>query len=614
MTAPDRPDGPGSGPAAHRAALLAGLVGGALVAGRVFELMGSAVLLDVGPTDLLLVGLLWLGLAVVFAAAGAVVGSLAAWAVGRESRVDRPDRPTPGSIAAIGIAFVAGAALRWAPESLVPFRVFMDAIETGTAALQASGPWWSVSYGGTGTFLVGVAGPAFQARFDGALLDLFGVSEVGILAWSALPSALAILAAAWLAGEVWGARTAVTAAFLVALSAWPIVHGRWGNIVPLVPLVLAATAAFVRAGRTGRRRWAVAGGLAAGLSLHVYYAAWPFFFCLAAALPAAYGRIPRRRGLLAAAAAGALLPILLLESARLNPSTWSSGRPMAVWLGSPTQDRSLPGGETARGILARGAANVWRYSTLLCGAEDPNPRHGLRGRPTIPTAVGLLSLVGAATLVRAGRPAAWLVLALAAGGAAAGIASMPQGAPNTQRAVLLAFMPLVLAARPLTDLTGSGARRTAALGCVVVALVAVGVAPFLGEWTLDQRVEASFHPGEVGAGRLIALLPDAPVFIDPARVGYPTVLETLAWVGRPRPVPRFPRVAPEALAPDLVRPGTPAWLVTTRERLDLVDRSRFRVGRPIAVDGAVSPLVLVRLVPAVGVAGPLLGARPAGPG
>lgn len=558
-------------------------------------------LLPTAWPDALLALLTWTRLFVVAAASGLAVGILAGLATA--PRAFRPQVSRSAAWTLGGSAVAVGAALRCAPEALLPFRLWIDTLYYARPALRAPGhvPWIGGTWFGDDVPLGKLVAPYGYAAWADAVLAVLGPGEVGLLALSALPSLAAILAAAWLAAELGGRESALATAVLVSLSGWPIVHGRWGyTSVALVPLALAGGAALVRAARLDSARWAGAGGALVGATVHTYPAAWPLLTALAPALFLAWaGGAPGRR-LLRAAGSGLLLSVALVLPAWFGHLDRFGGRAREAWIGAPVKDAGIPGPAGYAGIPARLVYNAWHYVSLLAGNPDPNPRHYLPGRAPLPILLGALAIAGAAALSRNEAGARWIVGGLVAGGLLAGLASSPEAVPNSQRAAVFLMVALVLAGRALSAGSGSGTGALIATGIVAVSLVATDGRALLGPWAQDRRVEGAFLPVETGAGRVLARLATVPIVIVHGAVASPLAVETLASSGLGRPI----RSARRLRAEDLVegRLGTePAfWIVARRDDLGRVDPRRLRVGRGVAPSPFAPDLLIargVRVVP-----------------
>lgn len=566
-----------------------------LALGTAVSSEGRSTLLPPRAEDVLLSLLVWGKVLAVGAATGLAVRFLV-----ERATAPKPARTTlswPLAAAAVFGTTAMGAALRFAPETILPFRLWADTLFSARLALRSPGnvPWYGGTWFGDDGPIGTIVAPNAYAAWSDIVLSVFGSGEAGLLALSALPSAAAILAAAWLAAEIGGRASGVAAALLVSLSTWPIIHGRWGyTSVALVPLAVAGSAALVRAGRQSSLAWAVAGGALVGATTHTYPACWPLLAGLSPALYLAWRGEPHGRRLLAGAGAGTLAVVLVVLPAWILRPQRIGGRAREAWVGAPSKSTSTPGRAGILGVPLRLAYNTWQYAALLAGNPDPNPRHNVPARAPLHAAIGGLALVGAAVRPRGGRRSSWILGGLAAGGFLAGVAASPAGAPNTQRSALFLMVAFVLAAQAVAALPTSRAGVLAAVGLVAVGLVATDVRAVLGPWAQDPRVERAFLPGGVESGRILSRLAPATIVIEAGAVDSPFAVETLAAGASPRPIGLSRRVSPEDLVAGRLGSGSSFWIVARSTLLAEVDASQLRVGRGITVSGFAPGVVVAR--------------------
>ncbi len=572
---------------------VAATVAALLALGAGLSAAGPGTLLPAAWRDAALAVLSWTSLLAVAAASGLVVGFLAGRAC-----APVPDRSRVSKTAAwtLGVAAATlGAALRFAPEALLPFRIWIDTLYCIRLALRSPGgvAWIGGTWFGDDVPLGKIVAPNGYAAWADAVLALFGPGEPGLLALSALPSLAAILAAAWLAAELGGRESALAATILVSLTGWPIVHGRWGyTSVALVPLALAGGAALVRAARHESALWAAAGGALVGATAHTYPAAWPLLASLAPALLCAWAGNATGRRLLKAAGTGLVLSLAFVLPAWLGHPERVGGRAREVWIGAPVKDTGAPSLAGCAGIPARLLYNAYQYAALLAGNPDPNPRHYLPGRAPLPVLLGALAIVGAAALSRSPASSRWIVGGLAAGGLLAGVAASPAAVPNTQRAAIFLMVAIVLSGRAIAALPRSRTGVLVAAGFVATVLVATEVRVLLGPWAKDARVETAFLPVERDAGRVLSRLATAPIVIVRGAVAFPLAVETLASADLGRPIRSARRLSVEDLVEGRLGTGSAFWIVARREDLGRIDPRRLRVARGVA-PSAFAPDVLV---------------------
>jgi hypothetical protein len=481
------------------------------------------------------------------------------------------------------IAILAtGVALRWIAPQQIPPGVWGDSLYEAEAGLRNPGetPWYggvpfAIEGGGTVSYL--------YVRFCEFLFRIFGRGDAGLLAQSAIPGCLALPAVYWLGREIAGRRVALTAMALLALAMSPLVFSRWAYTAALLlPLVLAAAAAVLRALRTSRIGWAILAGALIGLSLHTYVPAWAI-----AASFAAFGlaqiRRPGRWRILLAADTAAVLAFLPFAIAFFQFPDRLGGRARNVSFLVLSRNVALAEGSGPVAILLRLLHNVVEYTGTLIWTGDPNARNGIPGRPAATVLIGVAALLGlvlSARRARAGDPGHQLLLWIAGAGLAAGILSNPADAPNALRILPVFGVVTVLAAGALNRIVPAAAHaltvRPAFLWGLGLSLVfLLETVPFLTRWPDDDLVAASFSPIESEAGRMARVLGRAPIVLEPDVLPRPLVFETLvSGTDASRPVPRLPRRS----AADLLRmpPGGAFWYLARDVDLETLRRASWR--------------------------------------
>jgi 4-amino-4-deoxy-L-arabinose transferase-like glycosyltransferase len=453
---------------------------------------------------------------------------------------------------------------------------------------------------GGGTALVSY----LYVRFCELLFRIFGRGDAGLLAQSAIPGCLALPAVYWLGRETGGRRVALTAMALLALAMSPLVFSRWAYTAALLlPLVLAAAAATLRARRTGRIGWAIAAGALIGFSLHTYVPAWAIAagFAIFALTQI---RRPGRWKLLLAAGVAAIATFLPFAVAFLQFPDRLGGRARDVSFLVPSRNVALAAGSGPVAILLRLLHNVVEYTGALIWTGDPNPRNGIPGRPAATVVIGVAALLGlvlSARRARGGDPGHQLLLAIAAAGLAAGILSNPADAPNALRILPVFGVVTVLAAGALDRIVSAAARagtvRPAYLWGLGLSVVFVlETAPFLTRWPDNGLVAASFSPIESEAGRMARALGPAPAIIAPGVFWRPIVFETLAAGPDPeRPVPHVAIRSADDLA--AAPPGGAFWYVARRGELDRLRDAGFRCARSVALGQRFDDPAIARVAP-----------------
>ena len=549
----------------------------------------------------LYITLLWIkniGLALL---AGLLFTALVKWTARLET--DPPALSTRGVLAVALVASGAGVALRFLWPELYPPGVWFDPpFEARALLVKPDGlPW----VGGVPLYerpeLAGnreLVSYVYLHFYD-AVFRVFGRAEAGFGALSAVPGALTIPAAAWLAWEVWGGFTGSLAAVLVALSLWPLVFSRWGyTAAALIPLALFAGAATLAALRTRRLRFALLAGACLGLSLHTHSSSW--------AVAAGLGvfslvllREKETRGFVLAAWLAAGLAFLPFGIGYLRNPANLGGRIRDVPAGSRV---SGDYGVALKGPLripATLALNAIDYAGVLVWTPDPNPRDGLPGRPALHPVLGVLAFVGFTRAAARRTRGDLLLLSLAAGSLAAGVLSNPGGAPNTIRTCV--FIPAaLLAAASVLGTWGAALTRgllarpsITALG-VVALVLPFETSLFLCAWPENGAVRAHFCVTETSAARLARSLGEGGVVLEPASLRHPFVFDALSGSTRATEpmIPAERRTAHELIA---VPPPGSFFFVARQPALDLLSRAGFRMGRGVAPNRDDPGLVVLRV-------------------
>lgn len=501
------------------------------------------------------------------AAAG---GLVAAWLAGRiEPSLPEKNGAQRAGVAVAGVALLAavGVALRFVAPVSVPPGVWLDVVLEAERLLRSPGevPW----LGGTPLAHAGaheIVSHLLLRLYDGLFL-VFGRGDVGILSLSAVPAALTVPAAGWLAYEAFGRRASVLAAAFVAFSSRSLALSRWGYTpATLVPLALATVAAALAARRRRSLPLAALSGVFAGLAMHTHSSALVVPVALAA-WSAGTWKEQGARGRAAAAAGAALLAAGPWLLGFVQHPGHFGGRLRDVNLGNPVRDvDTRHAGPATRLVL-----NAIDYTGLFVFTKDPNGRHGFPERAAAPIAVGLAALVGFAVLLRRsvkdpGAPRA--LLWLASGSLAAGVLSDPGGAPNTVRACILVATGFVVAAWVVDGVVSRVSARIGARPGALLLLVGTGffvreTVPFLADWPDHAMVAGAFCPEESDAGRLARRLGPAPLVLEKGSIPFPLLFETLAATPDARvAVPVIPTTTPAQLLAS--PPSASFWLVATR--------------------------------------------------
>ncbi len=514
---------------------------------------------------------------------------------------------TPGALSVALLALGTGVALRFLWPEMIPPGLWFDPPFEARALLLDPGrlPW----IGGVPLHDDPLAAGNRELvsyvylHFYDTVFRVFGRGEAGFGALSAVPGALAIPAAAWLAWEIAGGFAASLATSLVALCLWPLVFSRWGyTAAALIPLAFFAAAATLAALRTRRVGFAVLGGACLGLSLHTHSSSW----AVAAGLgifSLAHLANRETRTLVLAAWCSALLAFLPFGIGYLRNPVNIGGRIRDVPAGSRVSGAYGAGVKGPFSVPADVVLNALDYTGALVWTPDPNPRDGVPGRAALHPALGIVALLGFARAAVRRTRGDLALLAVAAGSLAAGILSNPGGAPNTIRICVFVPAALLAAACVLATFVGALSRRFpvrpafAAAGLVAAVLV-FETRAFLTTWPFHPATLAHFCVTETSAARLVRNLGPGDVVLEPSALRFAFVFDALYGPTSPRvPVVLATRRSAAVLAAfPRERPFT---FVARIPSFDLLSRAGYRIARGVSPNEGDPLLVLARVVPPV---------------
>jgi hypothetical protein len=546
----------------------------------------------------LLVALLWAKNLFLAALAGAAFVLLLRRA--RELPGAAAPEPAPSLVALGAAAVVLGIALRWVFPETIPPGLWFDPPFEARALLEHPGeiPW----IGGVPLHDDPAAAGNRELvsyvylHFYDAMFRLFGRAETGFLALSAVPGCLLLLAAFWLAAEVFGPSAALLGVALVSLARWPLVFSRWSYTASAaMPLALLAGAAALAALRTRRVSLAVLSGVATGLSLHTHSSAWGIAAGLGVFSLAALRDRPARR-LVAASWTAAALAFAPFAWGYLTHPENLGGRLRDVPVGTRPAGAWGPRLTGPLAVPATLAYNAVEYTGVLLFTVDPNPRDGLPGRAAVTPLLGVAALLGLGASAARGTRGDAALFALLLGSLAGGIFSNPGGAPNTIRICLVVVLALLAAAwlllAGLARLEERGGPRAAlGAGGVLALLLVLETAPFLGRWADDPLVRRNFCESETRAARLVRTLAGEDVLLEKGAFRHPFVFDALSGPTDPRrPIRRAPERTVSALA--AAPPAGPVWLVVREAALPVLRAAGWRCARGVSPGGLTADVVV----------------------
>jgi len=419
-----------------RAAVCFGAAVSCVVAVRSVEAIRPALLLDPDPAWIAARLVLWIGLLSATVAAGGLAAAV--FFLCARSRF-APDAPYPLpfrrvtlALLAIG-ALAAGALFRFAWLDTLPVPLWLDDVSLISPALALEGSWRDFAnsirpapYGVAQPFgSVGV----LYLEFYQLCLELAGTTVFGVRLPSALAGAASVGTAMLLGRALLPRGGSVLAGLSLAGMRWSLILSRWGwNAIVLAPVLDVAALLLLAA----RRRWSLAlaalAGVVAGISTHIYLAAWvgsAALFLLALWPPAPEQGRPWRPALALAFAIGLLLaaaPIFLLRKGRTSPY-FARASDHNVVLEVRRARSILP----FLGVAADALSSPWFL-------PDPTPRHDLPGHSRLGWIGGALVAVSFAyALLRPRRDFSAYLLAQAAAAFAATVAGGRATVPNGYR-------------------------------------------------------------------------------------------------------------------------------------------------------------------------------------
>lgn len=434
---------------ARRSALLVGGAVSLVVAVRLVEAIRPALLLDPDPAWLPARLLLWIAFLSGTAASGALAGGLFfLWARSRflpDAPQPLPFRSTTLLLLAIG-ALAAGALFRFGWLDSLPVPLWLDDVSLISPTLALEGTWRDFAnsirpapYGVAQPFgSVGV----LYLEFYRLCLKLAGTTVFGVRLPSALAGAVSVATAMILGRALLPRGGGVLAGLALAGMRWSLILSRWGwNAIVLAPVLDVAALILLAA----RRRWSLAlaavAGVVAGLSTHIYLAAWvgsAALFLLALWPPAPKEGKPWRPALALAFAIGlavAASPVFLLAKGRTSPY-FARASDHNVALEVRRARSILP----LLGVAADALASPWFL-------PDPTPRHDLPGRARLGWIAGSFFAVALAyAVVHPRRDFSAFLLAHAASAFAATVAGGRATTPNGYRFGYLSNVAAVAAA------------------------------------------------------------------------------------------------------------------------------------------------------------------------
>ncbi|MEP6471866.1 MAG: hypothetical protein ABJC28_07600, partial [Acidobacteriota bacterium] len=260
-------------------------VGGAVafVAGvQIVRAIRPALLMDPDPSWIAVRFLLWVGvLAGTASAGGLAAGLFFAWIRSRFFPEILPPLPfrRPTIVRLAVAALVLGTVLRFVALERIPSSMWIDDLSLIPAALELNGAPSDFAdsvrpapYGVLKPY--GSVGVLYLELFR-ASLRTFGATVFGVRFLSAGAGVLSLVTAILVARALLPAGGGALAALVLAGLRWSLLFSRWGWVaIVLAPFADVAALLLIRARRRTSLVLGIAAGLVAGLSAHIYLAAW----------------------------------------------------------------------------------------------------------------------------------------------------------------------------------------------------------------------------------------------------------------------------------------------------------------------------------------------------
>ncbi len=339
------------------------------------------------------------------------------------------------------------------------------------------------------------------------LLALAKDRRLALFLMSALPSILLVPAVFALARRLFGERAAFGAAFLVAVSTWALILGRWGWIQQAMSLLLVLALERMLAGLSGKGSGAfLAGGLIAGLACHTYIAAYLAALVLFAWLAAiSLGRRDPRPAIFAGA--GILVGVLPIGLFYLSHPEFLGGRLLEAG----------PRGGIGK-VLSDVLWNTFDYSAMLFFMGDPYSRHGLPLVPHFSAPVIALVVTGlGVAFARRWKQATGLWLLLAATLLGGILSARVPGTPNGFRTGFAGVLILAPAGLGLASLAAScrprPLLRAAGFPAVCALIAGLEIGRF-ADWAFPVLDRPPFGDWAAAAGRFANQIGPGRVKID----------------------------------------------------------------------------------------------------
>jgi 4-amino-4-deoxy-L-arabinose transferase-like glycosyltransferase len=356
---------------------------------------------------------------------------------------EKPFLPPWMEFLSLGLIVVVAAFMRSYRLQEMPYGVWYDAGEAALEAIEI--------LRGKPFSPLGVYSPNNPSLFFYLLawaFKLFGVELLTMRLLVAAIGTLTVVAFYFLVRLIFGQRTALVAASLLAVSSWHVNFSRFGmGYSTLSPLFAVATFYYLLRGlRSGRKMDFALGGLMLGLGLYSYTAFRLFPFVILAYL--LYGFLLQRGGVrenLSGIAVYMLICLLVFA-----PLGVYAARHPDDFTKRMAQTSLFAWKKTPEERITALESNVRKHALMFNYRGDRNGRHGLPGAPTLDLIAAPLLVLGFGyCLYRWLSPPHFLLVVWFIITMQAGILSLDWEAPQAARTIVAIPAVYAMAAVPL---------------------------------------------------------------------------------------------------------------------------------------------------------------------
>ncbi len=397
-------------------------------------------------------------------------------------------RLPPHELAIVILIVAFGAFMRLWQLDTLPFGIWYDEGETGLEALRI---YNGMPYTPIGTY--SRANPSFFFYVIALMYRFMGPTLLAVRLVQAITGLLAVPALYALLRYVFGWRTAVVGAMMIAASAWHVNFSRFGMPYSIgAPLFEILTVLFLLWGlRTGRLLAFALAGVAGGLGLHTYtgFRIFPIALVIYVVYALLLGKDRMRQSLVGLLVLGAMAALVFAPLGTWAVRNWPE-------FSSRMGQTSVFAGKTTDAEKRAALENSLRRHVLMLNYHgDGNGRHNLPGAPALDMITGAAFIIGLGYCLYRWRSPAYLLLAAwFFVTMMAGVMSLDWEAPQQARTIVAIPAICAIAAVPLgkvwdrlaevaRSLPALPARRLAAL---LVALLGAATLAVVGYVNYNQ--------------------------------------------------------------------------------------------------------------------------------